>query len=324
MLLRARRIVFNGFLYLLLSLFTSGCEKPPEQALGTLEWDRVNDRIPASETIVDIKVSEGRRVEAGTVLMIIDDRKINQQYKDIEARLAQAVWLLKEREAGPRPQTIAEARARLEAARATLENSGEIYRRQQYLFKSDFASQEQYDIARSNFLIARERVTELTQSLDELQAGTRIEVIEQARANVASLTAQLEYIRLLREDYTIKASRAGLVDSLPFKKGDRPPAQAVVSTILSGNTPWARVYIPEFYRSRMKPGETFRLMVDGRDHPYSVRLRTISSEASFTPYFALSENDRSRLSYVAQLDFLEEKAAQLTAGTPVRLLLEEK
>ena len=314
---------FPALIVALAALTVSGCEKPPEQALGTLEWDRVNNRIPASEIIIDIKVTEGEQVSAGTVLLSIDDRKIAQQYKDIQARLEQASWLLKERETGPRPQTIAEAKARLEAARATLENNEEIYRRQQYLLKSEFASQQQVDIARSSFLNARERVSELTESLNKLQIGTRIEQIEQARASVASLTSQLENLQLLWNDYTIKASRTGLVDSLPFKKGDRPPAGAVVSTILSGDKPWARVYIPEHFRSRMKHGDTYNLKIDGQEHVFTVRLRTLSSEASFTPYYALSEKDRSRLSYVAQLDFVEEKARDLTAGAPVQLLLEE-
>ncbi len=141
---------------------------------------------------------------------------------------------------------------------------------------------------------------------------------------MASLQAQLEQVQLIREDYWIRAVRDGVVDSLPFKLGDRPPVNAVVCTLLAGDRPWARVYIPEPYRSRMLPGSEYRLHLNGQEKVFSVRLRSISSVASFTPYFALSEKDRSRLSYIAELEIVDQEARKLTGGTPVQLLLEEQ
>ena len=312
----------KAYLLLMLMLWLPACSQSPEQALGTLEWDRVNSRAPASEIVVDILVEEGDRVNAGDPILYLDDSKISEQIRDQEARLEQATWYLKELEKGPRAQKIAEAEARLKAAEATRENDLEIYNRQKKLYKTDFTSKQQLDITKKNYLNAREKVKEYTEQLDELMEGTRIEQIKQARANVASLTAQLKRLQLLAAEYKIRAPRAGVVDSLPFKKGDRPPAHAVVSTLLAGARPWARVYVPGPYRSKMKPGEDFSLRIDGQDEPFSVRLRSISSDASFTPYYALSERDRSRLSYVAKLDLVDEKAVELTAGTPVQLILE--
>ena len=312
----------KAYILLMLMLWLPACSQSPEQALGTLEWDRVNSRAPASEIVVDILVEEGDRVNAGDPILYLDDSKISEQIRDQEARLEQATWYLKELEKGPRAQKIAEAEARLKAAVATRENDLEIYNRQKKLYKTDFTSKQQLDITKKNYLNAREKVKEYTEQLDELMEGTRIEQIKQARANVASLTAQLKRLQLLAAEYKIRAPRAGVVDSLPFKKGDRPPAHAVVSTLLAGARPWARVYVPGPYRSKMKPGEDFSLRIDGQDEPFSVRLRSISSDASFTPYYALSERDRSRLSYVAKLDLVDEKAVGLTAGTPVQLILE--
>lgn len=309
-------------LALLLLFWGAGCSQSPEQALGTLEWDRVNSRAPASEIILDLVVEEGERVDQGDLILIIDNRKVVEQIREQEARLDQATWYLKELEKGPRAQKIAEAEARLKAAEATLENDLEIYNRQKKLYKTDFTSKQQLDITKKNYLNSREKVREYSEQLDELQEGTRIEQIKQARANVATLSAQLERLNLQSAEYTIRAPRAGIVDSLPFKKGDRPPAHAVVSTLLAGPQPWARVYVPEPYRSKMIPGEEFPLRIDGQDGLFSVKLRSISSDASFTPYYALTERDRSRLAYVAKLDLLDERAGELTAGTPVQLILE--
>lgn len=315
----------NNRLLLLLAaalILLQGCDGKPEQALGTLEWDRVNSRTPASEIIVDIAVTEGQRVQAGDVLLRIDDRKISQQYNDVEAQLKKASWQLQELETGPRPQTIAEARSRLEAARATLENDREIYERRRQLYKTDFTSLEQRDNSYNAYINSKERVAELTETLEKLLIGTRIEQIEQARSQITSLTARLAGLQLQKEDYSVTASRDGLVDSLPYKIGDKPPARSIVCTLLSGDRPWARVYIPEAHRARMLPGKEYGLRIDGLQHEFTARLRAIASDASFTPYFALSENDRSRLSYVGQFDLIDEKALELTAGTPVQLSLD--
>ena len=306
---------------LLISLL--GCSPSPDQAFGTLEWDRVNSRAPASEIIMDILVQEGDRVNSGDLILRLDNSKIVEQIHEQEARLEEATWYLKELERGPRAQKIAEAEARLKAAQATLENDLEIYNRQVKLYKTDFTSKQQLDITKKNYLNSKEKVKEYTEQLGELLEGTRIEQIQQARSNVASLTAQLKRLNLQLAEYTIRAPRSGVVDSLPFKKGDRPPTQAVVSTLLAGSRPWARVYVPGPHRSKMKPGDDFTIRIDGQEDTFTVRLRSISSDASFTPYYALSERDRSRLSYVAKLDLLDERATELTAGTPVQLILEQ-
>lgn len=312
----------SHLLPLLLVILLFGCKEEPEMALGTLEWDRVNNRAVASEIIVDIFVNEGQHVSQNTSILVLDSRKIHQQYLEKKARLEKARWQLKESESGPRAQTIAEAEARLVAAQATLENRQEIYYRQQRLYKTDISSREHLDIARSNFINAREKVKEYSERLDELTTGTRFERIQQARAEVAALEAGLAHLELLEADYTVRATQDGLVESLPFKKGDRPPIGSVVCTMLTGEGPWARVYIPEPYRSAMHMGRGYSLKIDGLDTTLPCRLRTISSEASFTPYYALTERDRSRLAYVAELELIGEDIQNLTAGTPVQLMLE--
>jgi HlyD family secretion protein len=54
---------------------------------------------------------------------------------------------------------------------------------------------------------------------------------------------------------------------------------------------------------------------DGVERNFQGTVRWVSSDASFTPYFALTEHDRSRLSYLAEIDLAD--AARLPAGLPV-------
>ena len=150
------------FVFALLLFIFSGCSAPPDQALGTLEWDRVNSRAPASEIVLDILVEEGARVEKGELILIFDNRKILEQIREQEARLEQATWYLAELEKGPRAQKIAEAEARLKAAEATLENDQEIYNRQKKLYKTDFTSKQQLDKVLKTSGLDSATITDLT------------------------------------------------------------------------------------------------------------------------------------------------------------------
>ncbi len=307
-----------------LSIWLAGCEKPPSEALGTLEWDRVNNRAVQSEVIVELYVQQGDHVEQGAPLLLLDNRKQLTVIKQLEAELQQSIWQEKELIEGPRQEEIAEARARLNAAETNLVTTSITYERYKTLRKNDFASQELLDNSKNNYLTAKAQKKERTETLNKLLAGTRLEQLQQARAKVDSLEARLENAKLLSEEYQVKATRSGRVDSLPYKLGDRPPKGAVVSTLLSGNNPWARVYIPEPWRSKMTIGAAYTIMVDGQEKKFSAKLRSLSAKSSFTPYFALTEKDRSYLSYVAELDLTGSAASKLSSGTPVQLILEDK
>lgn len=312
------------FVIMFLSTLLVGCEKPPSEALGTLEWDRVNGRAVQSEVIVELYVQQGDLVVNGAPILLLDNRKQLAVVKQLEAELQQSIWQEKELIAGPRQEDIAEAKARLNAAEADLITTSLTYERYKTLRKKDFASQELLDNSKNNYLNAKAQKKERTETLNKLLAGTRLEQLQQARAKVTSLEARLDNAKLLLEEYQVKAARNGRLDSLPYKLGDRPPMGAVVSTILSGDSPWVRVYIPEPWRSKMTIGNVYSVKVDGQESSFSAKLRSLEAKSSFTPYFALTEKDRSYLAYVAELDLTESSAKKLSAGTPVQLILEEK
>ena len=50
----------------------AACKQEPQQALGTLEFDRITLPAPVSEKIVRIDVREGQQVAAGAPLMRLE------------------------------------------------------------------------------------------------------------------------------------------------------------------------------------------------------------------------------------------------------------
>ncbi len=108
---------------------------------------------------------------------------------------------------------------------------------------------------------------------------------------------------------------------MPLKPGDQPPAGASVVTLLVGASPYARVFIPADARVGMREGQRFTLHVQGSAREWSARLRSVAREPAFTPYYALTGDDASRLVYRAELVLTDAQAASLPAGVPVQARL---
>jgi HlyD family secretion protein len=88
-------------------------------------------------------------------------------------------------------------------------------------------------------------------------------------------------------------------------------------SLLVGDAPYARVFVPAPQRAELQPGARFEVRVEGIASPFMATLRSIRSEPSFTPYYALAGDDASRLVYRAELVLEGVAAAELPAGLPV-------
>src|SRR5690606_25134702 len=108
------------------------------------------------------------------------------------------------------------------------------------------------------------------------------------------------------------------VDALPFKPGDRPAAGATVASLLVGDAPYARVFVPAPKRAGLETGDRFVVRVEGIARGFAAKLRTVRSEPSFTPYYALAGDDSTRLVYRAELLLEGDGLGDLPAALPVR------
>jgi HlyD family secretion protein len=89
--------------------------------------------------------------------------------------------------------------------------------------------------------------------------------------------------------------------------------------LLADTAPYARIYVPETVRASIVPGMSATVRVDGFPEPVQGRVRTVYSDAVFTPYFALTERDRSRLAYVAEVTLIGEDTGRIPTGLPVEV-----
>ncbi|PWJ20263.1 HlyD family secretion protein [Jannaschia seohaensis] len=298
---------------LLIPMILHSCaDRNGETALGMLMRDRVVLTATANAIVTDLPVAEGSEVEAGTILVQLEDRL---QRANLQGR--GPGWLrrrpISNECGGARVQEIAIAEARVGGARAVYEEAETTLERDARLLESGTITRARLDqdIARRDSALAE--LTSAEQVLAELEEGAREEDIRIAEAQVAAE-------RTLLEDLTIRAPRDGLLDSLPWNLGERVPFGSPVALLLTGDRPRARIYLSEPARVGRAVGDPVSTRLDGTEAVFEGQFRWISEEPAFTPYYALNSEQRSRLVYLAEVE-LPPEAAGLPAGVPVSAAL---
>lgn len=304
---------------LVVTLLASCADRASDEALGTLERDRIILRATASEIIVAQPVPEGSQVSSGRLLVQLDDARQKVAVAHAKAEVSRAAAQLEELRNGARPEDIAAASARVAGARATRLEAAANYERVVSLVARKLAAKAQLDTA----LAVRDEAEAFLESANEellrLTNGTRQEQLDAGSAALQAAQAQLAMEEYRLSELSVVATRDAYLDSLPFNVGERVEPGSTLAILLANNSPFARVYVPEPWRARLAIGDQYPVRIDGIESPVTGRLRWIAVDPAFTPYYALNASDRARLVYLAEFDLLE--GSDLPTGVPVQVQL---
>ncbi len=291
------------------------------QASGILERERIEIPSRSFERILSISAEEGDFLEKGEIILQQDDQRARAALDAAQADRDGAKARLKRLKNGARPEEIRQVQALLTASEGVLKEREDNLKRVRELLQKNFSSQAELDSAESAWKQALGNRDENLARLDLLLAGTRQEELDEAAAALAAASAAYEKARLDLDELTVRAPRNGQLESLPFEEGASPAAGQTLAVMLAGDQPYARVYIPEAWHGLLKSGDRVRLQADGLPSPLEGRITRISTDPVFTPYFALNQSDRGRLSYIARIDLTGPESLDMKPGTPVRLPL---
>lgn len=311
------KIVTNVCCTLMLTpLLLTACRQADEsQMVGTLERDRIELKVESSEPVMARHVLDGDAVTAGDLVLEQDASRAEARHAQQSALRDQAAARLAELERGPRQEAIRESRAQLESLQALTVNADAERQRALEVYEKGLSSKSVLDNADAAWKSASARETAAREALAALLNGTTPEELQQAAAALAATEAAVTQAALDVERTKIRAPVDGTIDKVLFQLGERPPAGTTVAVLLDSARTFARVYVPEYLKAGVRPGMRMRVRIDGLDNELEGRVRWVSADASFTPYFALTEHDRSRLSYLAEIDV--KGAADLPVGVPL-------
>jgi HlyD family secretion protein len=308
----------NWLVAVLLMALITACDKADNTFMvGTLERDRVEVTVESNEPIIAIHAQDGQMLKTGDLILEQDPARLERILAQQVALRDQSAARLAELERGPRTETIREARAQLESARASAKNAAANLERAEGLFARNLSDQSTLDSATAGSETATAAEKAASESLNRLLNGTTVEELDQAIAAVKAAEAGVNRIQLDIDRLRIYAPVDGMLDKRLYQLGERPQIGATIGVILDSSRTYARVYVPEPLRASVQPGEQLEVRIDGNTRNFTGTVRWVSTDASFTPYFALTEHDRSRLSYLAEVDLPD--ASSLPSGVPLEV-----
>lgn len=304
-----------------LAALAAGCVggDDAQQMHGTLERDRLELVAESNERIVELHVREGDAVATGDLLLRQEAGTMQARLDQARAALVEAERRLADAVAGPRQREIDEARAALGGAESSLATEQKEYERVDALVERKLLSASNRDQARARRDAALAARDEARARLRLLEEGTRPEQVRQARAAVDRVRASLAELETSAARYEVRAPRDGRVEALPYKLGEQPPPGAPVVVMLADGVPYARIYVPEPLRAQVAAGQSVNVTMDGVDGALRGVVRYVSAEAAYTPYYSLTQKDRTRLSFLAEVALDDPKAASLPVGLPVQV-----
>ncbi|KJF88660.1 membrane protein [Photobacterium phosphoreum] len=305
--------------YISLFIILSGCnDQHGTLALGTIERDQITLTATVNEIITSQPIAEGSTIKKGEVVAILQSQQQQTRVAKAQAIQQQAQAYLLRLTNGARPEDIAAAEANVEQYQANFTDKNDDNQRIKQLFAKKVVSTAERDSAQTQRDIAQAELQTAINGLKKIVSGERIEDIKQAQAALVAAITDVTLQQQILQDYTIIATRNGIVESLPYHVGDRVAVNATIAVITTHTIPYARIYVPEPYRVNIKAGNRLIIHADGIEQSYQGTVRWIATTPSFTPYYTLNGSDKARLVYLAKVDF-PENGRDLPAGVPVQV-----
>jgi HlyD family secretion protein len=167
-----------------------------------------------------IGVEKGDKVQAGQVLVRLEDDEYRAQVTQQLGQLENLEAKLQELKDGSRPEEIGKARADLNEAKADLADSKASLERTQKLFDEGVLARQALDDAKAKYDSDFAKVQSLQHTLDLAELGPRQEEIAQVEGQIEQARGALAYARTQLENTVIRAPVSGTILDRNVEKGE--------------------------------------------------------------------------------------------------------
>ena len=214
--------------------------------------------------IREMRVEENDKVVADQIIAIVDNKEQLARVQSAKAQLALRTAELDRIIHGARPEERREARAAVAETEANLDLARREYERKLPLARSGASTQSALDQATSALHAIEAHRTVMSERLAVMEAGSRSEDIEAARAQVALAEADLALAEALLDKTFIRSPVSGSVlrryRAAGEAVGNMPPTAVAVVGDLSRLR--VRAEVDETDVGRVTPGQRVEVTAD--------------------------------------------------------------
>ncbi len=304
-------------------LFVGRRDKPRTavQIYGNVDLREVQLAFHATGRITNIFVEEGAKVQAGQLIAELDSDRYAETLDRAVAQAGAQERVVAELLAGSRPEEVQTARARVQAAQASLADAEQIYRRAVALAKSQYVSRQKLETAEAALKSAQANLDAQRQALELAVKGPRQETIDAAKAKLKADRALHRLTERELADTKLYAPAAGVIQNRILEPGDMAFPQTPVVTLALNDPVWARVYVSEPDLGKLFPGMRAWVKTDSfPEKAYRGWVGFISPTAEFTPKQVETTELRSKLVYRVRVHVCNPNN-ELRLGMPVTVAI---
>ena len=175
---------------------------------------KVNGRVAS------IGVDKGDKVQAGQVLVRLEDDEYRAQLAQQKGQSANLQAKLEELNNGSRPEEIEKARSDVNEAKADLANAKTSLERTRQLVKEGVLAKQTLDDAQAKYDGYEAKVASLSRTLDLSVLGPRKEQIAQTLGQIDQAKGQVAYAQTQLDNTIIRAPVTGTILDRNVEKGE--------------------------------------------------------------------------------------------------------
>jgi multidrug resistance efflux pump len=340
---------------------------------GLVEIHEVRLGPRVAGRVKEVLVREGVVVQAGQALVRLDVPDLEAQRRVLKARVEEAAADYEKAKNGPRSQEKDAARAAAHAARARLARlvagsreeekrqaqcdydaarADEVLAREEYdramrVARSGGGSRAERDQAAATLRRTHGRAAAAKAKLDLVQAGSRSEDVQEAKAELGRLEAQwrlleagtraeevasaaarlaeararLAELEVNLAEAVVKASEPAVVEVVAVRPGDLVAANQPVLRVLGAGDLWVKTYVPETELGKLRLNQPVQVTMDSfPGRRFRGKVIHIGAESEFTPRNVQSVDERRHQMFGVRIQ-VEDTQGTFKSGMAAEVLI---
>jgi HlyD family secretion protein len=265
-------------------------------------------------------VTRGQPVSMNDPLFTIEGQSQQATLAQARANLASAKATLQDIRDGARPDELAQTQADIESAMAQALYYKKEAGRYKKLSESDNGTQSDYEKNWYRYQSLQALVEKYQASMRQARLGSRENQIQAQAYVVQACEAAVQLAEWELAQNKVASPITGLVFDTYYWPGEYVARGHAVASILAPEHVQALFFVPEPMLSTIKVGDIVQVRCDSCQKR-SATIRYISTANEYTPPVMYSEAMRDQLVYEVKADFSPDIALQFHPGQPVTITL---
>jgi HlyD family secretion protein len=259
----------------------------PLMIQGEADSTRIDIAARVDGRVAKIPVDRGQDVEAGAVLLRIDNPELVAKLAEAVAAKGVADAELARIHAGTRAETVAVRKAEIDRTAADVALAQQTYDRLNKLVAGQYATQQHLDEATANLRVTQRSYDQAKLAYQEAIAGFTPEEVHMAETKVLRAAAAVNTLQSLVDQMVVTAPAATQVYQIDIEQGEVVAPGIPLLSLVEMNDIWLGFDLREDLIKGVKLGDKFDVRIPALgDRQIPVEIRLIAAKGEYAGWRA--------------------------------------